>query len=195
MSSFVLGKTTIADKALDLIENNKNEDCIRCLGIDLDVCIPQWMKDNFAKGIYPTLQQRIDIAKVFCDYVEQKCQDEKDTADATLVSFSFVNTDLRDVFRERFPQAWWVLVDTSEDEANRRISQRAGHFYVGKTSGEKEAHEESVEDKENSEWDFAPVDYPHDILDGNNSVESNAKIVSEIVRKAVAKKLEASKNN
>jgi hypothetical protein len=181
-----------------LLDSEKgSESCIRCLGLDLDVRIPQWMKDNFAKGIYPTLQQRIDIAKVFCDYVEEKCQEEKERTDSTLVSFSFVNTDLRDVFRERFPHAEWVLVDTSEEEANYRISQREGHFYVGKTSGEKDTEQEESkeDDQENSEWDFAPVEYPHDILNGDDPVETNAKLVSDIVKRSVAKKLEATKKN
>ena len=187
------GKTTIAETALEkLLEQRRSNGAsnFRCFGLDLDVCIPQWMKDNFAKGIYPTLQQRQDVAKEFCDYVDDRCHEEekqstKEEALGALVSFSFVNTDLRDIFRERFPTAVWILVDTSEKEASLRISQREGHFYGGKpTDGEKADAEEAVSpdqnEVDNSEWNFAPVDFPHTILDGNQPIDSNAMVVSNI---------------
>ena len=33
-----------------------------CLTLDLDVCVPDWMKENFNKGLYPTLAQRREFA-------------------------------------------------------------------------------------------------------------------------------------
>jgi hypothetical protein len=56
---------------------------------------------------------------------------ETTTKTITIISFSFVNTDLRNVFRQRFPHAQWVLMDTTEMEAQRRIEQRQGHFFKG----------------------------------------------------------------
>ena len=86
-----------------------------------------------------------------------------------LVSFSFVNTDLRDVFRERFPRAAWLLVDTTPTEASRRIAAREGHFYAGAA-----AEEEAAAD---SDWAFAPVAFEHARLDGAVSVRENADAI------------------
>ena len=46
------------------------------------------------------------------------------------MSFSFVNEDLRNFFRVRFPFARWFLVDTDVETAGRRIRARRGHFYT-----------------------------------------------------------------
>jgi energy-coupling factor transporter ATP-binding protein EcfA2 len=43
------GKSTIADAATGLLTDEGRS----ILRLDLDVCVPQWMKDNFANGIYP----------------------------------------------------------------------------------------------------------------------------------------------
>merc|ERR1711924_122109 len=50
---------------------------------------------------------------------------------SVIVSFSFVNTDLRDIFRSRFPNAEWILIETGQEECNKRINERKGHFYKG----------------------------------------------------------------
>jgi len=187
------GKTTIAEQAREEIQE-QNRFSRLVVGLDLDDCIPQWMRDNFANGIYPTLKERQEVAKIFCDYVEDQCRQLEEEAKnmqkqgAVLVSFSFVNTDLRDIFREKFPCAVWVLVDTSEEEANKRIRQRKGHFYSGKPSTNDAikvaatvgSNLQETDEKDNTEWNFAPVDFPHTILDGNQPIATNAKIVCEI---------------
>jgi energy-coupling factor transporter ATP-binding protein EcfA2 len=43
------GKSTIADAAAELLK----EEGRSILRVDLDECVPQWMRDNFSHGIYP----------------------------------------------------------------------------------------------------------------------------------------------
>ena len=174
------------------------------LALDLDVCVPQWMRDNFAKGIYPTLQQRKEFALSACNYVDSKLSsdstrssadddvknhDNERSADvsAAIISFSFVNTDLRDVFRERFPDARWALMDVTDEVAKERIDAREDHFYKGAPpAGEKTGVlEEKSEDVDNSEWNFAPVTFSHTILNGNEDVEVNAKKVVGLMNSAL----------
>ena len=188
-------QTTVANEAfsavsreLKSIENRK----IECVALDLDVCVTQLMRDNFGKGIYPTLEERKVFALDACDYVDEQlaniCEqsEEKPISICAIVSFSFVNTDLRDIFRSRFPSAEWILINTTEEESTKRINEREGHFYKGEISDDdvkaSEAGNKSSEkddEKDNSDWKFAPVDFPHVILDGLNSVEDNAKRVVE----------------
>ena len=61
------GKTTVANAAVEKLQTSN--DNITCLGLDLDVCVPQWMRDNFANGIYPTLEERNRFANECCQYV------------------------------------------------------------------------------------------------------------------------------
>jgi thymidylate kinase len=159
----------------------------------LDTCIPLWMKDNFVRGVYPTMQERMDFAMDCCEFVKIKCMEEQSKSSnqrlAALISFSFVNKDLRDIFRLEFPSAVWVLVDTSEEIASIRIRERQGHFYGGEPEEEKTDSKKYLsevierDEDDNSEWKFAPVDFPHVVLDGNTPIDRNAKEVSEIVRK------------
>ena len=72
--------------------------------------------------------------------------------------------------RDRFPAARWFLVDTTVDEAGRRIAQREGHFYKGSTP------QSERRGADNSEWDFARVSFDHVRLDGKSSVVENAAI-------------------
>jgi hypothetical protein len=251
--------TTTEPSSLNPTGQTTQQRFLKCLSLDLDVCVPQWMRDNFAQGIYPTFAQRQEFALSCCDYVEQQVRDytsrqqeqqlgllgstsitisssihEKDDASATptgvtssssqpqvlvttttstLVAFSFVNTDLRDTFRSRFPNATWVLIDTKDEEAMHRINQREGHFYKGQqksnasdepphetllpsnttntTSKQQQQQQPQRDEKSNnttttlldnnSDWTFAPVTFPHVILDGKNSIESNALQVVEIL--------------
>lgn len=153
------GKTTIANHVLAQIPND-------CIMLDLDDCIPNWMRDNFTKGIYPTLSQRIEFAKHSCSYV--KDQISLDTAHRdVLINFSFVNQDLRDEFRQQFPTASWILLDVSNAVAQDRIEARAGHFYKGKSQPKEKT----------SEWEFDIVNFPHLILDGSQSIQDNAQII------------------
>lgn len=185
------GKTTVADAAVELLEDDED---IYCIGLDLDVCVPQWMKDNFAKGIYPNLKQREAFALECCYYVEKQLGDNQGKHMgklASVISFSFVNTDLRDVFRSRFPHAQWLLIDTNETEAIRRINTREDHFYKGEkdNNGKKEeidAQPDGPEDVDNSEWNFAPVAFDHVLLDGSQTVETNANRVVELLRESIA---------
>jgi len=45
------GKTTVANQALEKMAALKKEEPneIRAIGLDLDICVPEWMKENFAK--------------------------------------------------------------------------------------------------------------------------------------------------
>mmetsp|Transcript_21240 Transcript_21240/g.38569 ORF Transcript_21240/g.38569 Transcript_21240/m.38569 type:complete len:94 (+) Transcript_21240:186-467(+) len=68
-----------------------------------------------------------------CDHVHTKLQEEslmysKEKDIIAIVSFSFVNTDMRDIFCQRFPNALWALLDTTASEADERIQTREGHF-------------------------------------------------------------------
>lgn len=156
------GKTTVSEKVIELLEQEETTtsttaDAKSTVQIDLDVCVPQWMRDNFAKGMYPTLVQRQEFALGACDYVDRELkefltcsfQNSSDSSPSPstlpsqssssssspsrfmIISFSFVNTDLRDTFRSRFPQATWILVNTSDEISQERIQMRQGHFYKG----------------------------------------------------------------
>lgn len=52
------GKTAVADRAVELLllhpqqQSLRSSSILRPIGLDLDVCVPQWMRDNFAKGFY-----------------------------------------------------------------------------------------------------------------------------------------------
>lgn len=142
------GKSTIASSAVHLF----HEDSI--LALDLDDCVPDWMRDNFQKGLYPTLEQRRDFAETACDHVQASM--DASTAQLALVAFSFVNADLREAFRLRFPTSQWILIDTSDEEAQRRIERRQGHFFKGRAQAEDRELRAATPD--NSEWNFAPVD-------------------------------------
>ena len=164
------GKSTIADAVVAQLGGGAAE---RTLALDLDVCVPQWMRDNFAAGVYPTPEQRAEFARGACDYVDRQLLDDGGGGDggaaAVVVSFSFVNDDLRDVFRARFPRARWLLVDTAPAEASRRVAAREGHFYAGDA-----AEAEAAAD---SEWAFAPVAFEHSRLDGAAPLRENAEAV------------------
>jgi gluconate kinase len=187
------GKTTVAIAAVEKFKALDDAQDVFCLGLDLDVCVPQWMKDNFANGMYPTLEQRQEFAKGCCEYVEKELDEKWQNGSvnvATIVSFSFVNTDLRDIYRSRFPDSSWVLIDTTEDESTRRINAREDHFYKGDTSSDEtsdsdlksvEDEEDSEPDVDNSEWNFAPVTFPHVSLDGNQPIDVNAEKVLDVL--------------
>ena len=111
---------------------------------------------------------------------------------------------MRVVFRQQFPHSKWILVDTKEDVAQERILTRQGHFY--KVAGDSIKSETSCAkrngdrpsdtcnndadsgekncangDKDNSEWEFQPVTFPHTILDGNASIDENANRIVDII--------------
>jgi len=152
------------------------------------------MKDNFSKGIYPNLSERLAFATDACRYVQKQIlnsvtgddqylnlQSNVGTAPCLLINFSFVNVDLRETFRLSFPHAHWILIDTSLDESERRIAARDGHFYKGASAN---GNTENKGELANSEWSFAPVDFTHTLLDGRDDVDSNAaKVVSLILEK------------
>ena len=161
------------------------------------------LQDNFAKGVYPTLAERRIFITHASDYVTDKinsAQNENQPDSKVLVpiiSFSFVNTDLRVEFRKRFPHSVWILVDTSEELAEERILTREDHFYKG--SGGSTQHEEGgpttktvessdTDDKDNCEWEFKPVDFPHIVLDGNDEVVTNAKKIVDVIQNQLLNK-------
>lgn len=193
------GKSTLADAA---IARAKAAGIDRTLALDLDVCVPQFFRDNFANGIYPSLQQRKEFALSACDYVDSKLSNSG-SASSAIISFSFVNTDLRDVFRERFPHARWALMDVTDEVAKERIDAREGHFYKGAPPGDDSSdveqnfvegeagcaadsssndnNQDEADVNDNSEWNFAPVSFSHTRLDGNEDVEVNAAKVLSIL--------------
>ena len=168
----------------------------------LTIYIYHITQDNFSKGLYPTLAERAEFMKEASTYVNNKIKSAQQQEISTkqlivIISFSFVNTDLRVAFRVAFPNAEWILVDTNKQLAEERILTREGHFYKNAeisnkeekdtiSSSEKEdntkVNDINDDDKNNSEWEFQPVDFPHVILDGRDTVEENAKrIVKYIV--------------
>lgn len=161
------GKSTVATKAVEQLHDVQL--------IELDVCVPDWMRTNFTKGIYPTLEQRIEFAETCCNHVNSVLRNNKTTS---IVSFSFVNTDLRETFCTRFPHSTWVLLETTEEEAQRRIEQRQGHFY----NGTKQQAVQSPATNDNNDWRFAPVTFPHIVLDGSDSMDTNAASLVRIVQ-------------
>jgi len=192
------GKTTITELALEVLKRggvNHVGERPPCLHLDLDCVVPTSIKENFAKGIYPTLQERTEFAHSACEYVMQEMDKvkRKDTtctkaAIEVLISFSFVNTDLRDVFQERFPNAYWNLIDVKEDVAQDRILQRQGHFYKGKQTCVEESssvggNPSSDNDADNSEWKFAAVTFSHIVLDGMHPVDVNARKLYDAILK------------
>ena len=154
------GKSTIADRLVAHPDAN-------AYNLDLDVCVSQRMRDNFARGIYPTLVERQAFASDAADYVTTASAG-KDAC--CVVSFSFVNDDLRDSFRTRFPGATWALVDASDALAGERISQRDGHFYDPPPA-------------KGDEWRFAPVVFDHLVLDATRPVEENVARLLPLVRR------------
>lgn len=181
------GKSSIASRVCSTLkgENEEKKLCV-CHYMDLDDCVPQWMKDNFSLGIYPTLNQRIEFAHEACKYVRESLENSTlDLKDGTLphhvlISFSFVNQDLREIFRAEFPEARWILVDTPEKEAERRIECRQGHFYNGapRTVDQKlQVLKNQNFSCSDEEWKFYPVTFPHISLNGMNPIEDNSKKV------------------
>lgn len=144
--------------------------------------------------MYPTLAERFEFISTACDYVSDRV-DENQSGNKPLVqiiSFSFVNTDMRVEFRKRFPHSEWILVDTSKDLAEERILSREDHFYKGSGGTQnndvkddpttKSTESSDAADVDNSEWEFKPVDYPHVILDGNDEVATNAQKVVDVIQ-------------
>ena len=173
------------------------------------------MQDNFSKGLYPTLAERAEFMKEASTYVDNKIKTAQQQQEVStkplnvIISFSFVNTDLRVAFRDTFPNAQWILVDTNKQTAEERILTREGHFYKNAETSTKEENDttnsnekeddtkvndinddddldyddddDDDNDKSNSEWEFQPVNFPHVILDGGDAVEKNAKQIVECI--------------
>ena len=154
------GKSTIAERLVAHPDAN-------AYNVDLDVWVPQRMRDNFAKGVYPTLAERQAFASDAADYVRTESAG-KDAC--CVVSFSFVNVDLRDSFRGRFPDATWALVDASDALAGERIASRDGHFYDPPPA-------------KGDEWRFAPVAFEHLVLDATSPVGENVAKLLPLVRR------------
>ena len=196
------GKTTIAKHVVQTLLSSTPVDDDQegaattvspdVLDLDLDDCVPGWMRLNFAQGIYPTLQQRNQFAVSCCDYVNESIQQfteanhngHRDVGEQTLlviVSFSFVNDDLRINFRQQFPNSYWILIHTSDKEAQRRIQLRDNHLYKGKPQHPSDSVDSSAchqSSSDNNEWNFAPVTFPHAVVNGHNPIEQTS---SEIV--------------
>jgi gluconate kinase len=163
------GKTTVADAVLNALHGS-------CSGLDLDVFVTDSMKRNFGKGIYPSADERESFIRRACQSLDRDITDRSTAYPAIshswLVSFSFVNCDMRDIFRTEFPSSKWILLDSTPNLAEERMQQRQGHFYKGGPPllprGE--------------EWLFAPVEFDHLVLSAEDPVDHNcAKIIEEII--------------
>lgn len=129
--------------------------------IDLDVLRSDKMKLDLNAGIWPTHEERLEFAHRAAAHV--KYETESKQLRRALITFSFVNTDMREIFRETFGvQLQWFLLNTDDETARQRIKERKGHFY---TNWE-------------GEWKFEDVDFHHTPLDGNASTETNGRIVA-----------------
>ena len=223
------GKTTIAEAAFQQLQmhvnttptttptsttnnnnttnkNNNNNINNQCLLLDLDVCVPTWMKDNFANGIYPSLDQRKEFAFSACDYVDAEIKasnshsnshsnNDNDNQTETMssssssisastslfiiISFSFVNTDLRDHFRSRFPHVNWALVDVTDSTAQQRIDAREGHFYKGKNNNNDGNGNGAAQHEIDDEKDISNTTHEKDDKEENDKDDANDKDNSE----------------
>lgn len=104
---------------------------------------------------------------------------------------------MRIIFREQYRQSQWVLVHTKPDVAEERILARQGHFYkganaeaAGASTGDDCANGNDPKDgsnksdsRDNSEWEFQPVEFPHVVLDGCDSITENAKHIVKVIQK------------
>jgi hypothetical protein len=219
------GKSSVADAAFQILEEEGFPSSVGvvdegyspppsfdCLKLDLDVCVPQWMRDNFAEGIYPNIHERRVFGQSCCAYVKESLTTNWNnnttktkhlpTASITIVSFSFVNADLREIFRKEFPNSHWILIDTTEEEAQRRIEQRKRHFYKGKKNNnhndsssiakEEEEPKNAIKldntdkDLDNNDWNFAPVLFPYTKLNGLDPIGVNARKVAQIIAQHVS---------
>lgn len=163
------------------------ESASNLIWLDLDCCISQSMKDNFARGVYPSLQEREEFARTACAHINEQCMFRRATY--ALVSFSFVNVDLRETFRESFPNSTWIFLDTSENTAEERMKQRKNHFYKGNgqaTENGRDVARSEWSRADNSDWTFAPVTFPHSVLNGEDLPEVNADLIVTIVEQAQA---------
>ena len=139
------------------------------------------------------MKERQAFAQSACNYVEKCLGETKAKSDgannntlAAIVSFSFVNTDLRDIYRSRFPQTIWVLLNTTEEEAERRIQKREGHFYNGKVECQYDKQQDrEASEGDNSDWEFAPVTFSHSVIDGKEPVETNAERIVQLLKTAL----------
>jgi gluconate kinase len=188
------GKTTVARLAIERLTSRSGFHESSLIWLDLDCCVSQSLKDNFARGVYPTLQEREEFARTVCVHINEQCMLR--CAKCALVSFSFVNVDLRDKFREGFPDSTWILLNTSESIAEERMKQRKDHFYKGKGHATENGRKSLVSsldisrnDKsraDNSDWTFAPVTFSHSVLNGEDLPDANADRIVEIVERARA---------
>jgi gluconate kinase len=185
------GKSTVASLAFEKLRSRQYTTTTtrysNLIWLDLDNCVSQEMKDNFARGIYPTLREREEFARTACAHVNERC--ELLRARCAIVSFSFVNADLRETFRESFPNSTWILLNTAQDIAQERIKQRKDHFYrvkghaTEKPGSTLNAEGTAKSKVDNSVWTFAPISFPHSVLNGEDSPEANADQIIQIVER------------
>ena len=128
------GKSTIAERLIAHPDAN-------AYNVDLDVCVPQWMRDNFAKGVYPTLAERQAFASDAADYVVTASEGKdaccvvsfflRERRPARLVSRTLPRRDVgarRCVGRPRRRTnrvARWALLRPAAGEGRRRVALRA----------------------------------------------------------------------
>ena len=119
------------------------------------------------------MEERADFMQEACKYIDNTIRSTKfdrTKQKVIIISFSFVNTDLRDIFIRSFPSAKWILINTNDALAEIRLAAREKHFYKGAPK--------NVGD----EWKFAKVSFDHLDIDGSQTADKNTnKIVNLIV--------------
>jgi len=130
------------------------------------------MKEGFSRGIYPSLEEREAFMSSACDYVEEQLR--QSFKKSCLVSFSFTNDDMRQIFKRRFHRSKWLLLQTPSTIADTRISQRDGHFYKVQSA------DESV--RNGPEWGFDQVTFDHTVINGLDDRGTNAEKVVDAIK-------------
>jgi len=71
-------------------------------------------------------------------------------------------------------------VNTPEEESQKRIAARQGHFYHGVNSSESQTS--NTINKENiNDWQFDPITFSHISLDGFDPIQNNSDKVVDAV--------------
>ena len=75
------------------------------------------------------------------------------------------------IFRRRFPHARWILYDCPPQLAEERTAAREGHFYKPDDVGNR-----------GEEWQFAPVTFEHDKLNGLDPIPVNVGKLAKLLQ-------------
>ena len=96
-------------------------------------------------------------------------------------------------------------MNTNKHIAEERITRREGHFYKGTNNActndtgkdsdlshnksENKRNSDVVENSDNNEWEFQPVDFNHIVLDGCDTISNNARRIVELIQSETSQHL------